>query len=164
MVSFLESFGQVGKVRDQINTSFSCVRKSWSSANNALGEIQKCNIAISVNEVQFIAAKAKTEMEEAVLQAKNAELEADGAVGEAQNINCSGAEEVAGKAKKSFKKAKSKFDDAYTKLNNATDEDRIEYLIDYLNSTLRVIEDGMGYLKKGIDELNGTLGELENCK
>jgi prefoldin subunit 5 len=164
MFGFLGSFGQDRKVRDQISSSFSCVEKSWNAANKALSEIQKCNIAISVNEIQNIADKAKSKIEEAMLQAKNAELEADGAEGEALNINCSGAEKGAGKAEKYFKKAKDKFDDACTKLNDASDEDRPEYLIDYLNSTLRVVEDGMGCLKKGIDELNGTIKELNNCK
>jgi len=163
-ISFLGSFGQTGKVREQINSSFSCVKKSWDSANKALAEIQKCHIATSINEIQSIADKCKIAMEEAVSQAKNAALEADGAVGEAQNIDCSDAEKGAGKAEKQFKKANSKFDDAFTKLNNTTDEDLIEYLIEYLNSTISVIEQGMDYLKKGIDELNGTLNELKNCK
>jgi len=162
-VSILGSFGQTEKVKEQINASFSCVKKSWDSANKALGEIQKCHIATSINEIQSIADKCKIAMEEAVTQAKNAGLEADGAVGEAQNINCSIAEKGAGKAVKIFKKANGKFDDAFTKLNNATDEDRIEYLIEYLNSTISVIEQGMGDLKKGTDELNGVLRELNQC-
>lgn len=163
-VSFLSSFGQTGKVRDQMNSSFSCVKKGWNSANKALGEIQKCNISISLNEVQSIAAKAKSEMEEALAQAKQAEEFADAAVGEAQNIGCSGAVDGASHAEKIFKKAKGKFDDAVAKLNDASDEDRIEYLIDYLNSAISVIEDGMGYLKKGTDELTRTSKALDNCK
>jgi hypothetical protein len=164
MICFLGSFGQNGKVKEQINSSFSCVKKSWDAANKSLSEIQKCNIATSVNEIQSIADKAKSDMEEAVKQAKNAALEADGAVGEAQNIDCSGAEKGAGKAEKQFKKANSKFDDAFTKLKNASDEDRTEYLNEYLTSTISVIEQGMDYLKKGINELNGTFNELINCK
>jgi hypothetical protein len=163
-ISFLGSFGQTEKVREQINSSFSCVKKSWDSANKALSEIQKCQIATSINEIQSIADKCKVAMEEAVKQAENAELEADGAVGEAQNLDCSGAEKSAGKAEKQFKKANGKFDDAFTKLKNASDEDRIEYLIEYYNSTIGAIEQGMELLRKGGDELNGTLNELKKCK
>jgi hypothetical protein len=163
-ISLFASFGQTGKVREQINSSFSCVKKSWDSANKALEEIQKCHIATSINEIQSISDKCKIEMEEAVKQAKDAALEADGAVGEAQNIECSVAEKSAGKAEKQFKKANDKFDDALTKLKNASDEDRFEYLIEYLNSSISVIEQGMNYLKKGIDELNSTLVEMNKCR
>lgn len=164
LFGFLGSFGQVGKVRDQINNSFSCVKKSWTAADKALGEIQKCNIANSVNEIQNIAARAKSEMEEAMTQAEEAESNADGAEGEALNIGCTVAEKGIAKAEKYLKKAKERFDDAVTKLNNATDEDRADYLIEYLNSTISGIDQGMGYLKKGTDELNGALKELNGCR
>jgi hypothetical protein len=164
MISFLGSFGQNNNVRVQIDSSYICVKKSWSSANNALGEIQKCNIAVSVNELQFYASKVKSEIDEAMSQAKKAGYEADGAEGEAYNIGCSGAEKGAGKAEKYFKKANDNFDDASTKLINAMDEDNGNYLIDYLNTALTDIENGMNHLKKGIDELNGALGELYKCK
>jgi hypothetical protein len=162
--SFLTTFGQKHDVRTQVDSSFSYVKKSWEAANNVLSEIQKCNIATSINEIQSIAAKARTNAEEALSQAGNAETEADGAEGKAQDIECPAAIEGAKQAEKYFKKAKGKFDDAYTKLSDSSDEDRADYLIDYLNSSISVISDGLGYLKKGTEELNKTLKALEGCK
>jgi hypothetical protein len=162
--SSLSIFGQKNEVITQVDSTYSYVKKSWEAANQVLLEIQKCNLATSINEIQSIAIKARTNIEEALSQAGNAETEADGAEGKAQEIECQDAAEGAKQAEKYFKKAKVKFDDAFTKLSDSSDEDRGDYLIDYLNSSISVISDGMGYLKKGTDELNKTLKALERCK
>jgi len=159
----LQSMGQVSKVKNQLERAASNLKKSWESANKSVSEIQKCNLSTTLTDLQFNANKAISEIEEAALWAKEAENEADGAEGEASNINCSDAKGSAASAEKYFKKAKNSFDDALSILSMTLEEEDGNTLIDYLNSTLSSIEKGMNNLKKGAEELEKAFNKLGEC-
>ena len=163
LIISLQSFGQVDKVRDHLENAYSGVKKSWEYAGKAINEIQKCNLSTSLNDLQFNSGKAKDEIDEAALQAKEAESEADGIVSEAANLNWKMVGDGAGKAEKHFAKAKGKFDDASSNLGSAYNEESSTVVIDLINSAVNDIEKGMDYLKKGTDQLNDTFNSA-GCK
>ncbi|HNW50060.1 MAG TPA: hypothetical protein PKH79_03195 [Prolixibacteraceae bacterium] len=164
MMCSMHLFGQPDKVRTHLENSYAGVKKSWDSANKAINEIQKCHLSTSLNDLQLNAGKAKTEMDEAVLQAKEAGFEADGIVGEAGNLNWHTIEDGANKAITCFRKASAKFDDASSNLASAYGEESSALAIDYLNNAISDIEKGMSYLKKGSDLLTETFNQSGRSK
>ena len=157
-------YAQKANVQENANDSYNFAKKGNNSANDALTDIKNAYSETSVEDIQDFASKAKSNIDDAMNYSKKAKNEAGECGSEANNINCSNAEDEASYAEIYFKKAYNEFDDAYTSLKNASSEDDKIELVDYLDKAVISINDGMSYLKKAVNYLNSTLIELKECK
>ncbi len=167
MTLFIISFcayGQKENVEKNINESFRYLKKARSSVEDALKDIKNAYSEHSIADIQDYASKAKSNIDDAMTYAKKARNEARDAESEASNIKCTDAESNASYSENYFDKSDREFDDAFKALIKATSVDDKNELMEYIRKAVNSIEDGKSYLKKADNSLNDTLDDLNKCK
>ena len=154
---------QVSEVKEQVNDSYEYYQDAFRKIKNAKYYINSAFEASTLDDVQSYASSAESELSSAKTYTGYAEDEADDAEDEASSLNCDDAEDSASNAEDYFYAAKNKLNYAISELSNASYEDDIDFLSNYLNNANSYISQALTQMSYGVDELNETLKEINNC-
>lgn len=164
VIFFLPSFAQIENVLDEINEAYEYYELAFKKINSAKSYINECYSVSTLDDIQYYANEAESQLSDAKRYTSYAEDEASDAEDEADDINCSDAESDASNSEDYFYSAKRKISDAIDELSNAYYEDDVDYLKEYVYNAEDYIEQAKRNLNYAVDALNDAISELQECQ
>lgn len=154
---------QVSEVKEEVENAYEYYKDAYRKIQSASANISNAFDASSIDNIQYYASLAESDVSSAKTYVSYAEYDADDAADEASDLDCDDAEDYANDAENYFYTAKNKLSYASGELSSASYEDDTDFLSDYLNNANSYLSQALNQLNYAVDELNNTLEAINKC-